>query len=81
MNDKEALTIIRNYFFAEYKDMSSAADKRALDFIKAVDYIVSHNYDPAITTEAWGNLSKEIWAVSQAIERDSKEVYNGDDDQ
>lgn len=77
MNNKEALTIIRNNLFVLYKQGELEIGK---PFVQAIDYIVSHNYDPSLVYEEWGNLSKEIWAVTQAIVRAEEEEYNEEND-
>ena len=83
MNDKEALTIIRDNLFSLYRCDGNFDIRIDLPLVKAVDFITSQY------AQARGNpvdsketaLTLEIWAVAQGIERAAKEVYNGDDDQ
>ena len=75
MNDKEALTIIRNNLFILYKQGSLEV---GVPLVKAIDYVCTRmTYVDGIELDT----TREIWAVSQAIERAAKEVHNGDDDQ
>lgn len=75
MSVEEALKNIRDFLLSEYKQGGIGfATPEYIKFIKSVDTMVA----VSDLTAKEKPIALEIWAVTQAIVRDSEKVYNAE---